>query len=271
MNKVFTTLLSGVAAAGAMIFASCDTIDKDDRYIEMPVVEVQRTVLLEDFTGQNCKNCPNAHDAIHALQEQYGDALIAVSIHPAGNGLVYDEATYGSAGLGTEDGRLIASAAAAGNSLPIGQVDRRTGLIDYSSWANEVRNAVERPSSINCTGSAIIDESVVTVNLSVRAGEEFKGRVNVWVLEDSVVARQLLPTGKRDNNYVHNHLLRQCITPALGKEVTYGRLVVTDETYSLELKPHWNVAHLRVIAFFTNENGTVEQAINIVPELSSAD
>ncbi|MDE7449459.1 MAG: Omp28 family outer membrane lipoprotein [Paramuribaculum sp.] len=265
MNKAFPTLLFGVVA-GAMMFVSCDNIDKDDRYIELPVAEVQRTVLLEDFTGQNCKNCPNAHEAIHALQEQYGDALIAVSIHPAGNGLVYDEATYGSAGLGTEDGRLIAASAGAGTTLPTGQVDRSTGLIDYPSWANEVRNSVERTSTITCSGAAVADSDSVIVNLSVRSGEEFKGTVNVWVLEDSVVARQLLPNGKRDNNYIHNHLLRQCITPALGRQVTYQRNVTADERYSLPVKSYWNVANIRVIAFFADENGVVEQAYNIPTE-----
>ncbi len=266
MNRYFTSLLLGATAAGAMIFTSCDNIDKDDRYIEMPVAEVQRTVLLEDFTGQNCKNCPNAHETIHALQEQYGDALIAVSIHPAKNGLVYDEAVYGAAGLGTQDGQILASAAGVASSLPIGQVNRTTGLIDYPSWSKEVYDAVARNTTVTCTGKAAIADSIITVNLSVLTGDDFKGTVNVWVLEDSVVARQSLPNGKRDDNYVHNHLLRQCITPALGKEVTYPRLVEADETYSLPVKSHWNVANLRVIAFFADENGIVEQAVNIVPE-----
>ena len=40
-----------------------------------------RTVLLEDFTGQKCVNCPKGTKVIEQLQEAYGDYFIAVGIH----------------------------------------------------------------------------------------------------------------------------------------------------------------------------------------------
>ncbi|MDE6466856.1 MAG: hypothetical protein K2L44_09150 [Duncaniella sp.] len=37
----------------AMALQSCDDVDTSDRCIETAPVDVARTVLLEDFTGQN--------------------------------------------------------------------------------------------------------------------------------------------------------------------------------------------------------------------------
>ena len=66
----------------AMLLAACSYIEEDERLIYVKPAEVKRHVLLEDFTGQRCINCPKASDEIKALQEQYGEEnVIAVGIH----------------------------------------------------------------------------------------------------------------------------------------------------------------------------------------------
>ena len=77
MNK----LLSFIACVLIML-SSCSNIDENDRFIYVPPVAVGRCVLIEDFTGQTCLNCPRAAETIEKLQEQYGaDTVIAVAIH----------------------------------------------------------------------------------------------------------------------------------------------------------------------------------------------
>ena len=80
MVKRISTLL--YVALTAIIVASCSNIAEDDRliYIE-PVLNAGRNVLIEDFTGQRCTNCPKATDAIHEMQEAYGSSVIPVAIH----------------------------------------------------------------------------------------------------------------------------------------------------------------------------------------------
>ena len=80
--KLHKILLSAFIITTA--FTSCDEIDENERYIELPAAEVQRKILLEDYTGQMCTNCPDAHRLIASLQEQYGGQIVAVAIH-AGN------------------------------------------------------------------------------------------------------------------------------------------------------------------------------------------
>lgn len=68
--------------AAALSLMACSNIDEDDRFIEVEPVEVAKRVLIEDFTGQRCVNCPNASEMIESLQEQYGaENVIAVGIH----------------------------------------------------------------------------------------------------------------------------------------------------------------------------------------------
>ena len=66
----------------AVLMTACSHIDEDEQLIYVKPAPVERSVLLEDFTGQRCVNCPNAAEEIEKLIEQYGeDAIIAVSIH----------------------------------------------------------------------------------------------------------------------------------------------------------------------------------------------
>ena len=77
--KLYKFLLSALVVTSA--FTSCDEIDENERYIELPAAEVQRKVLLEDYTGQMCTNCPDAHRLIASMQTQYPGQVIAVAIH----------------------------------------------------------------------------------------------------------------------------------------------------------------------------------------------
>ena len=40
-----------------------------------------RQVLIEEFTGVRCVNCPAGSEAIENLLDSYGDQLVAISIH----------------------------------------------------------------------------------------------------------------------------------------------------------------------------------------------
>lgn len=74
-----------MAAAGMLlggVLSSCSDLDEQDRFVYIKPADAARKVLIEDFTGQKCVNCPKATDEIHVLQETYGeDNIIAVGIH----------------------------------------------------------------------------------------------------------------------------------------------------------------------------------------------
>ncbi len=76
------------------LLSGCDSVAPDNRLIEIPAATVRRNVLVEEFTGQKCINCPTAATAIEQLEHTYtADHLIAVGIH--GGNLAF----YGTAKL----------------------------------------------------------------------------------------------------------------------------------------------------------------------------
>ena len=82
-NAVAGKCLIGITAAAAVMgMASCTDIDENDRLMYVKPAEVKKHVLIEDFTGQRCVNCPKATNLIHSLQQQFGeDNVIAVGIY----------------------------------------------------------------------------------------------------------------------------------------------------------------------------------------------
>ena len=78
MKKIYFTII--MLAALAMV--SCDEVSHENRLIYIEPPEVGRAVLIEDYTGQYCVNCPRATEEIERLVSEYGDSVvIAVAIH----------------------------------------------------------------------------------------------------------------------------------------------------------------------------------------------
>ncbi|MFN3940866.1 MAG: hypothetical protein ACK4IY_09780, partial [Chitinophagales bacterium] len=66
----------------AIDFTPVDTSLTDTTYLETtPEVPQQRVVVFEDFTGVQCVNCPNAHEATAELLSAYPDQLIVIAEH----------------------------------------------------------------------------------------------------------------------------------------------------------------------------------------------
>ena len=71
--KIKNLFLGVATAAMAMAAASCSNIDEGDRLIYVKPAEVGRAILIEDFTGQKCINCPTGTEIINSIVETYGE------------------------------------------------------------------------------------------------------------------------------------------------------------------------------------------------------
>ena len=65
---------------------SCDIIEGPYMTDADLYVNSEKKVLIEDFTGHKCAGCPTATKEISAIQDIYGDQVIAIAIHPSGAG-----------------------------------------------------------------------------------------------------------------------------------------------------------------------------------------
>ena len=71
---------------------SCTTVDVNDRYLDYELPPIgEKTILLEEFTGWMCTNCPAGSAEATKLQTNYDHKVIVVSIH---SGSMADVSSY---------------------------------------------------------------------------------------------------------------------------------------------------------------------------------
>ncbi len=249
-------------ALALIAVAACSHIDEDERLIYVAPAEVSRAVLIEDFTGQRCVNCPKANEEIALLQAQYGrENVIAVGIHsgPFGHRTTLSSPLMP---LATETGDLYYRHWAI-QSQPGTMVNRSGGVIyDPSQYAVAVNDALQKPTPLTLTlKEARVTGGVLTVSVEALSAEALSGRLQVWLTEDNVVATQYLPDGSTDREYVHQHVFRASLTGDIfGDDISILTTGPATATYSTPLDPTWKPADLHVVAFVYNEAEGVLQA-----------
>ena len=236
------------------VLTACDNIGPDDRYIEMGEVLVTRNVLLEEFTGQLCTNCPDAHRVIHSLEAQYGDNLITVSIH-AGKGTFGIPSPYG---LMMEEGEEYAQYWGV-YSFPAGVVDRTSGLLDYGNFSQAIREEMGKTTSLELSLEAQLSEDGKNVEVftTMVTPTSMEGKLQLWVVESGIVAMQI-DNGKTIEDYVHNNVFRACVNGQWGEDAPLKGNVVEYKSNEIPVADIWKPENLSIIGFYYNNTGVVQ-------------
>lgn len=243
----------------AFCLQGCDYVGEDERFIDLPPVVADRAVLLEDFTGQNCVNCPDAHEVIEKLVAQYGnDKLVAVSIHAGDFAIGVERTSFERdyVGLMSAEGNAINSAYGI-DQWPMGVVDMGSPLT-VDQWPGAVREALSIPTDVTISLIATLTpEETIEVEAIVKSSGTGAKSLQIWVVEDSIVARQrntqtLIP------DYVHNNVFRAMFFPIEGKAISptvvgekvEARIAVRNNDHE-----RWDPRHLRIVAFVFDKKG----------------
>lgn len=244
-------------ACATLTLAGCEHIAEDERLIYEKPEPAQRVVLLEDFTGQRCSNCPLATDIIGQLHETYGDALVAVGIH--GGPLAF-AGTAKVLGLKTETGDEYYNHWNL-EYQPVGVVNRQKAPVNYSDWAAVVKEELQKPAPLRLSGTSSVADNTLSVTIEARGTDgTVTGKLQVWLLEDSITALQLMPDGKANQEYIHNHVFRTAVNGTWGEDFSVGEGLNERREMSLPLQPEWKTEHLSIVAFVYNDSG-VQQAV----------
>ena len=241
-------------AALGLSFAACDDIKESERFIPVDTdIQITKNVLIEDFTGQRCVNCPEAANAIQDIQNFHGsDKVIAVAIHGEKLGL----SGYLANDLGTEYYNHWGV-----EKLPSGMVDRQ-GLQDYKDWMGTATKRLEAdvvPLSLSMENNSYeASNRTLTVQVEVLAGADLDGKLQVWLTESKIIGLQYMPDGSKNYEYVHNHVLRDAVNGAYGEAVALKMGEAQTLTYAYTVPEEWNAENLAVVAFVYNESGVVQ-------------
>ena len=250
-------ILYVVMAAVCCLLTGCDEVDKADRLVYVKPAEVSRAVLIEDFTGQRCLNCPNATEEIKHLQEQYGsDKVIAVGIHGGALAVYTNSKVKGLRTTLGDDYNTYWNVEA----WPTGLVDRRGKPTTPDQWAGMVRTELEKTSPVELSVATLYDGSTRTLTIDTHAlsSQTMSGKLQLWLTEDAVVAPQQMPDNTMNYDYVHNHVLRACISDVWGDQnvITSTEAGSTfSKTYTFHVSDNWRPNNCWVAAF-VNDYGT---------------
>ena len=227
MKSFYISLLAVVA-----LLTGCDSVGSDERLIEVPAATVQRNVLVEDFTGQRCIFCPAASEAIAEQQKLYGaDKLIAVAFHA---GPLAIKSGTGFVGLRTDVG------------------DTWAGRI-YYEFAQTTTIGID----IKCQYEATTHQVEIETDLKTLA-DDVKGKLQLWLVEDSIVAPQMFPNNKVEKEYVHNHVFRAAINGEWGTELMLSTKGIHKEKTTYTLPEGIVPKNAWIVGFFYNDSGVLQ-------------
>ena len=248
-----------------LLMACGDYIAENDRYIELPNVVMNRSVLIEDFTGQFCTNCPDAHKVINALQNQYGEQVIAVAIH-AGHFSVAEDSIPNFVGLmqkedgkkkGEEDGNQYANHWNV-TTYPAGVINRTSGVIKHTDWAAYTRTALIGEPTMQIAVSGNLSADSITIHTEIISQTDTDGKLQLWITESNITAPQL-QAGSLVPDYIHNHVYRASVNGLWGEDIVLITNAPYQATHKIMLRDNWDISNLSIVAFVYKESDGVLQ------------
>jgi len=272
--KSIYNILFAASLCGAGFLVSCDNISEEDRYIPvdkpvLPPHSVAKTVLVQEFTGVQCVNCPTGAEEMHKAQEQYPGQVIVVGMHP-----YVDAYTKPfNIDMRCQEAEVMYEAYKP-KAFPCAVFNGTTMSTSVNYWLTTVTNLVAEEAHMTIDASCDYDES--NRNLKVDYAINFTSDVNkdlsvmVWIMENNIVGPQLTTNGPNPI-YVHNHILRASLNgdwgQKLGTSFKNGQTIDGSASISLyngedgPLKPAWVAENCQVVVWvFETGSKAVEQA-----------
>ncbi len=225
-----------------------------------------RKVVIEEFTGVRCVNCPDGSAEIENLKALYGENLIAVSIHAGGFAKPYpnqDEyAIQAGKDILTFLGDPVGYPAAVVNRkvFPDNGGDIQTGK---NQWAGYLSSESQSNPIINVNLAKTYDSASrkleVVVSLAPIKPISGSAALTVMITENNIIGKQLTPAGLVDN-YKHKHMLRAVLTAYNGDVITENLTVGTllSKNFVYTLPANFVAENCEIIAFVSRVGSNKE-------------
>ncbi len=257
------------------IVSACDVIDKPlkenegntcgDETLPIPI----RKILVEDYTGQKCNNCPLAAEVLHEIKADYCDHIIPIAVHvgsfatPSGSIFPNDYRTI--AGTELDDFYGISSI-----GLPQGMVNRMSyqdyTVLNKDNWRAAVHALFQTPPDVDIqittTYDTLQNKIYADINITTLNAMNFDLNIGAYLTEDSIISPQLSHEGII-SNYVHRHMLRAAPLGAFGESLASSASIGNkfSKSITFEADTVWKPEHCELIIFVSNaETGQIIQA-----------
>jgi hypothetical protein len=229
-------IIYALTIAASLALASCEEniptglvlsqpfVSHDSEYVTTIIPTAQaKNVLIEEFTGVRCSNCPNGAIVLKNIQTANAPRVLVAKAHVGNYGIPIKtdldlrnpDATTLSSSLGMQ-------------TQPSAAVDRQlnTGT-DYTFSINQVSGKVisqlAKPTPVNISLEKLVNATLDTINLAATFiftdTTSRKLAFNIYLLENKVITHQdsfdvVSLSTLEIEEYEHEEVLRKSITPS---------------------------------------------------------
>lgn len=279
-NSFVLLLISG------LFWTACDQVDEglvvtnvqeipqntDTVFVIDSVIVNQKQVLLEDFTGHKCVNCPEAGLSAHEWAEEYDHKLIIYAVH-AGFQAFPDpsgEYTYDFTNP-TGDEIFNYFNQPFNPTAAVNRVEYNGNtilLFVTGDWEAAVAEEMAKPNVLDITllNKYFPNSNSVQINVTATAKAALAGKYKIVVM----IAEDLVVRPQKNNNeeigpvpdwldFHHRNVLRDAITAPFGQYVSSDGNLSEGETYYnqfyYELDEAWvsDTADYNIITYIYEE------------------
>ena len=258
--------ISAIILLFALFISSCDIIDEP--YMNEPTNggetgETVQKVLLEEFTGHQCPNCPNGAVTAEQLHQAYGNKFIVIAYHA---GFFARTNTDFPMDFRTTEGTELNSHFNV-EGYPAGVINRteyNSNLVtSNTAWPSATSGIMDIEPRLKLVINHTYTSGNLSVTVKAKALSEIDPlRICVFITEDGLISPQETPSGTVED-YVHNHVFRMSLNGTWGTETFTERATVDQEesiTVQGAINPDWNSSNLNIICFaYNTESGEIIQ------------
>jgi|GEM_PF-1860989 len=259
---------------GIVILGSCEevgpTIDISEPQEEInhlaQIPEVQeKKLLIMEFSGGNCSNCPNGAAALNNLLDEYGNKIIALTAHMLDENNVLAFPAEGA----VQDFRLIENTehfyGFQGSGIPTAGLDfvkydnENFILLGLSKWPVYAPQRLAVPAAVNLEGEAHREGDVIKAEISINYTSDVTDghTIVAVVMEDGIIDHQIMPDLSLNTSYEHRHIIRRYFTISAGSPVAGAMALKPAGTqvirrFETEIDPQWNLDNCHIVAYVQN-------------------
>ena len=232
-----------------------------ERYVGWYADSFERRVLVEEFTTEQCPNCPRAINTLQqCVNAGYGDQMTIVAHHvgfytdwltveedkeylwffdPTGK-----EGTYAPA-------VMLDRTVFEGSSVPVNSIGY------FADFEPILKKAIDIPAFVKIDVSSEIEENnLLNISVNMERMPIFNvvnedARVTIYLIEDEIPHRA--QAGISSDTFTHSHVYRACLTNIWGDPIEWTGNNSVKEC-SVPLDDTWNREHLSVVAFVNEYN-----------------
>lgn len=225
-------------------------------------------VLIEEFTGARCPNCPDGAAEIANLRSLYDTNLIAVSIHAGNFAVPLAESKYD---FRTDEGSSIETFLGTPIGYPSAVIDRKQfpggfGLQAFKTqWAGFIQQELALDPGVSINIDPVFEAATrkLTVNVTILPTKNLPGehRLSIMLTENHIIDWQINGADHIED-YEHEHVLRAMLTGFDGAVVpeTFTAGVAVTKQFSFNVPASWAAENCHIVAF-VHHGGAPDKAV----------